>query len=260
MVTSGRHAGTVKPHVTGRIHAQGLAGLRFSSPADVVRHLGCVQSQLHDMALWSLARRLPDATLAGLQASFDDGEFLRTHVLRPTWHYVDAADVRWLQALTGPRVRRLVEGTNRSIGLATDVVERAVAVVVETLDDGLPRTRAELAAYVDDAVPGLAGQAMAHVLISAEIDALVVNGPMRAKQHTYRLLPPAPPVPSRDEMLAEIARRYGRGHGPFRDKDLAWWTSLTLTDSRRAIDLAELRPLADGYWTLDEPVAADVSR
>jgi hypothetical protein len=102
---------------------------------------------------------------------------------------------------------------------------------------------------------------MAHVLMSAEIDALVVNGPLRGKQHTYRLLPPAPPVPPRDDLLAEIARRYGRGHGPFRDRDLAWWSSLTLTDSRLAIERGGLRPTTlagETHWIIDEPVEADV--
>jgi hypothetical protein len=248
----------VKPHITGRLHAQGLTTPRFSSAVEVVRHLTCVQSQLHDMALWALARRTTGTTLADLQASFDAGDFLRTHVLRPTWHYVDAGDLHWLQALTGPRVRRLVESTNRSIGLAPELVDRAVAVVVEALHEVSPLTRAELAAAVTDAGLPLPGQAMAHVLISAEIDALVVNGPMRGKQHTYRLLPPAPPLPSRDDQLAEAARRYARGHGPIRDRDLTWWTSLTLTDSRRAIDRGGLRPVDDGYWTLDEPVDDDV--
>jgi hypothetical protein len=54
-----------------------------------------------------------------------------------------------------------------------------------------------------------------------------------------------------------MARRYARGHGPIRDKDLAWWTSLTLTESRRAIKLGELRPTdIDGetYWSHDVPV------
>jgi hypothetical protein len=101
-------------------------------------------------------------------------------------------------------------------------------------------------------------------VMGAEIAALIVNGPMRGKQHTYVLLESvvaAPPVQSRDELLALVARRYARGHGPFRDKDLAWWTSLTLTDSRRAIELGELRPLdIDGqiYWAHDEPVAGEL--
>ena len=99
--------------------------------------------------------------------------------------------------------------------------------------------------------------------MNAEISLLAANGPMRGKQHTYVALPPATVTMTHDELLAEGARRYARGHGPFRDKDLAWWTSLTLTDSRRAIQLAELRPLdVDGqaYWTLDEPVDAEVPR
>jgi hypothetical protein len=253
----------VKPHIPGRLHAQGLTSPRFTSAAEVVRHLGCAQSQLHDMALWSLARRTTGATLAELQASFDDGDFLRTHVLRPTWHFVDAADVPWLQALTGPRVARLLSATNRTIALSDDTVRQGVAVVVEALAAGTPCTRAELGARLTDAgLPG-AGQPLAHVVMQAELEHAVVNGPMRGKQHTYRLLSPTSTLPPRDEMLADVARRYAAGHGSFRAKDLAWWTSLTLTDSRRAVAAAELSPATiDGeeYWTLDDPVDADVPR
>ena len=95
----------------------------------------------------------------------------------------------------------------------------------------------------------------------AEIDAHIVNGPMRGKQHTYVPLPPTPVSLPREELLSRAATRYATGHGPFRDTDLSWWTSLTLTDSRRAITRAGLRPLAvDGqtYWHLDDPVEVDV--
>ncbi|KAA1373709.1 winged helix DNA-binding domain-containing protein [Aeromicrobium fastidiosum] len=247
--------------VTGRLHAQALDAPRFDALVDVVRHLGCVQSQLHDMALWGVSRRLQAATLADLQQAFGGGEVVRTHVLRPTWHLVAADDVHWLQALTAPRVRRLIQSTNRTIGLTDDVVERGVELVVEALSDGATLTRAELATVLDEAGLGLPGQAVAHVMMAAEIETLVANGPVRGKQHTYRLLAPRPVGLTRDEMLAEVARRYARGHGPVRDKDLAWWTSLTLTDSRRAIVLGELSPVVvDGTerWTLDEPVPAEV--
>ncbi|MET0929422.1 MAG: winged helix DNA-binding domain-containing protein [Aeromicrobium sp.] len=254
----------MKPHIAGRLHAQGLGEPRFPTAGDVVRHLGAVQSQLHDMALWAVARRMTGGpTLAGLQASFDAGDFLRTHVLRPTWHFVDPADLHWLLALTGPRVERLMTTTNRTIGLTPALVQRGVAVVVEGLADGTQRTRAELGALLAEAGLPHAGQALAHLVMQAEIDGAIVNGAMRGKQHTYRLLPPAPVLPSRDNMLAAVARRYARGHGPFRDKDLAWWTSLTLTDSRRAITQADLRPSTVGdetYWLLDDPVDESVRR
>ena len=246
--------------VAGRVHAQALDAPRFDAMVDVVRHLGCVQSQLHDMALWGVARRLRDATLADLQQAFGGGEIVRTHVLRPTWHLVAADDVHWLQALTAPRVRRLIQSTNRTIGLTDDVVERGVGLVVEALSDGESLTRAELATRLDEAGLGLTGQGVAHVMMAAEIEALVANGPVRGKQHTYRLLAPRPVAPTRDEMLAEVARRYARGHGSVRDKDLAWWTSLTLTDSRRAIERGELSPVdvdRTPSWTLDDPVPAE---
>lgn len=252
----------MKP-IPGRLHAQALVGSSLASATDVVRHLGAVQSQLPDMALWAVGRRLRDATLAELRESFDRGDFLRTHVLRPTWHFVVPEDVHWLQALTGHRVQRLLRTTNRSIALSDAVVERGVAVVVAALADGAARSRAELATALTDAGLAVTGQAVAHVVMSAETDALVVNGPMRGKQHTYRLLGASPPLPARDDMLADIARRYAQGHGAFRAKDLAWWTSLTLTDSRRAIRLADLRPAdvpGDDHWMLDAPVEADVPR
>lgn len=208
----------MKPHIPGRWHAQGLDQPRFATGADVVRHLGAVQSQLHDMALWAIGRRC-GRTLAELQAEFDEGEFVRTHVLRPTWHDVMPDDLSWLQALTANRVHRLA------------------------------------AAGVD-----ASGPRMTHVAMHLEIACLIASGPMQGKQHTYRLLPPTPADRPRDDLLAEIAHRYARGHGAFRDRDLAWWASLTLTDARRAVALAGLRLSTiddEPYAVPDEVVDAD---
>ncbi|VXB16818.1 DNA glycosylase AlkZ-like family protein [Aeromicrobium sp. 9AM] len=253
----------MKPTIPGRLHAQGLVSPRFDSAADVVRHLGCVQSQLHDMALWAVARRTTGLTLADAQAVFERGDFLRTHILRPTWHYVDPADLHWLMTLTAPRIRRLMNSSWAAMGLGQHLIDQGLEVIHATLADGAPHTRAELGAALVEA--GLLGDGrfLVHQLMNAEISLLAANGPMRGKQHTYVALAPTTVEQTYDELLAAAARRYAQGHGPFRDKDLAWWTSLTLTDSRRAIELGELRPLdVDGqaYWTLDGPVDAEVPR
>lgn len=250
----------MKSSIPGRIHAQGLDSPRFTTAVDVVRHLCCVQSQLYDMALWSVARR-SGLTLADVDVAFHRGDFVRTHVLRPTWHFVDPADIHWLLALTAPRIQRLMAPSNRSIGLTEGGLDRCAEVIVAGLADGAPRSRAELAVMLADAGFEHTGQALAHVVMHAEINALIISGPMRGSQHTYVLLPDAPSTSARDEQLSAAARRYALGHGPFRDKDLAWWTSLTLTESRRAIELADLRPLdLDGraYWCLGEPVEAAI--
>ena len=244
----------MKRSVVGRLHAQGLDAPRFTTAADVVRHLGCVQSQLHDMGLWTVARRADGLTKADLDDAFGRGDFLRTHVLRPTWHFIDPSDLHWMLAVTAPRIRQLMSLSNNGIGLTLDRLDRSAEVIEAATADGAPRTRSELGVALNEAGIDPTGQ-LIHMVMHAEISALIVSGPMRGKQHTYVQLNSvveAPPAQPRDELLALIARRYGRGHGPFRDKDLAWWASLTLTESRRAIDLGELRPVdIDGvtYWT-----------
>ena len=82
------------------------AGLR--RPEDVVTWLGAVQAQEFEPATWALALRMRDGgTQADVQRAFDAGRILRTHVMRPTWHFVAATDIRWLQELTSPRVQRI---------------------------------------------------------------------------------------------------------------------------------------------------------
>jgi hypothetical protein len=252
----------MRPTVPGRLRAQALVGAPLADPLDVVRHLGAVQAQLADMACWGIARRTSSTTLADVHALLDGGDLVRTHVLRPTWHLLAPDDVHWLQALTGPRVARLLETTNRSIGLTPEMVEQGVAVVVEALAAPEPPTRSDLARTLSDAGLALSGQGVAHVVMAAETRALVASGPLRGRQHTYRLLAPRAVDRTRDELLADVARRYVRGHGPIREHDLAWWTSLTLTDSRRAIELGGLRPLdVEGviHWTLDDPGHDDLA-
>ena len=94
----------VKPALARhRLGAQRLVGEPLPSPADVIGHLGAVQSQLHDMALWGIGRRC-GATLSQVTESFERGDFVRTHVLRPTWHDVLKPDLRDLLELTAPRI------------------------------------------------------------------------------------------------------------------------------------------------------------
>ncbi len=194
----------------GRVHAQGLDAPRFTTAIDVVRHLGCVQSQLHDMALWAVARRSQGLTLADLQAAFDRGDFLRTHILRPTWHYVDPTDIHWLMTLTAPRIRQVMTSSWNGMGLAPQLIDRGSEVIVESLSDGEPHTRAELAASLNAAGLQSTGTHLVHHLMNAEISLLIVNGPMRGKQHTYVLLDSVVEAPGgqpRDELLALAARR-----------------------------------------------------
>ena len=133
-----------------RLATQMLQGERFSSAADVVRLLGCVQSQEYAHALWSLGMRTSGLGAAEVQAEFDRGDFLRTHILRPTWHFVAAEDIRWILEVTAPRVQKLNQTIYRQEGLDPATLDRGVALIVEELEGGRYRTRAELGQALAD--------------------------------------------------------------------------------------------------------------
>jgi hypothetical protein len=232
-------------------------GPALRAPADVVRWFGAVQSQDFGPAKWSLGERLPDITDAEVQRSFDAGEFLRTHVLRPTWHFVTPDDIRWLLRLTGPRVHATNAYAYRQAGLDNGAFAKAHVLLADTLDGGIHRTRKELAGVAGGAGLPSTGFGLGYLLMHAELDGLICSGPMRGKQHTYTLLEArVPPAPERDpdEALMELVTRYFTSHGPATAKDLRWWSSLTLADIARGVELAGDRlrhDLVDGvsFWS-----------
>jgi len=227
------------------------------APADIVRWFGAMQSQDFGPAKWSLGERLPGVTDVEVQRSFDAGEFLRTHVLRPTWHFVAPEDIRWLLRLTGPRVHATNAYPYRQAGLDAGSFARAHTLLAGVLDGGAHRTRRELAELFGNAGLPNTGFGLGYLLMQAELDGLICSGPMHGKLHTYALLETrVPPAPDRDpdEALEELVTRYFTSHGPATAKDLRWWSSLTLADIARGVRLAGDRLRHDthdgiSYWS-----------
>ncbi|MBI5567207.1 MAG: AlkZ family DNA glycosylase [Chloroflexi bacterium] len=224
---------------TQRLYNQHLLGLKFETPAEVVAYFGAVQAQDYAGAKWAVAQRTTDLTDADLDRALADGSILRTHVLRPTWHFVTPADIRWMLALTAPRVKAAGASRWRQLGLDEALVKRSNAALIKALPGGKQLTRLELAAAIDRAGIATNGERSGHILMRAELDGLICSGGRRGKQFTYALLderaPNARTLP-RDEALAQLALRYFTGHGPATVQDLAWWSGLTLTDARRGLE------------------------
>jgi DNA glycosylase AlkZ-like len=223
-----------------RLHNQHLSGDPLADPAAVVRHLGAVQAQEYAPAKWGLAQRTRGFDDAAVQRLVDTGAILRTHALRPTWHFIAAVDIGWIQALTGPRVHAFNAYYNRQHGLDDESARRTNQIIVSALRGGNHLTRPELTDVLAKAGHEATGNRLAYVVMRAELDGLIANGVMRGKQHTYALVSERAPHRielAPDEALAELTRRYFTSHGPATVKDFAWWSSLTVTQVRRGLAL-----------------------
>jgi hypothetical protein len=239
-----------------RLANQRLTRRAFRTPVDVVSWFGAVQGQEYPAASWALGLRAKGITQADVDRAFDDGAILRTHVMRPTWHFVTPADIRWLLALTGPRVQRMMASYHPKYGLDARVIRRTREVMARALEGGTALTRTEVSAALKRA--GIAHDRMGlmFILLDAELERLICSGPRRGREFTYVLfderVPPTPAM-TRDEALAALTRRYFAAHGPATVKDFVWWSGLTTADARAGI-AAVGRKLAsttlDGltYW------------
>jgi len=239
-----------------RLHNQRLVGAPFERPNDVVRWLGAVQAQDYAGAKWAVAQRTPGASNAGLDRVFEDGGVLRTHVMRPTWHFVAPEDIRWLLALTGPRVHAANASYYRKFELDDAVFGRSHELIGDALRGGARLTRAELAGVLRDGGVEASGLRLAYVLMHAELDGVICSGGLRGKQFTYALLEERAPrarILARDEALAELTKRYLASHGPATAHDFAWWSGLTVADAKVGIELVKsqlVQELVDGktFW------------
>jgi hypothetical protein len=222
-----------------RLRNQRLVGPALSSPADVVRWLGAVQSQDYAGASWGVSLRCGGLTAAAVTQAFNAGHILRTHAMRPTWHFVAPEDIRWLQALTSPRVHAVNAFVYRLTELDEQTCRRADRLIARALQGGQARTRRELGAVLEKGGVPATGLRLAYLVMRAELNALICSGPIRSKQHTYMLLEervsPAPAL-KRDEALAVLARRYFVSHGPASVQDFSWWSGLTMADARAGLE------------------------
>lgn len=237
--------------IGARLRTQHLVGAasakrRGLDAVDVVRLYGALQAQDYPAAVWAIAQRTgvdgAGVDRAAIDADYQAGRLIRTHVLRPTWHLVAPEDLRWLLELSAPRVHRANGTMYRREGLDAATVAGGEQLVVEALADG-PMTRVQLSAALDRAgFPGATGLRGTYVLMAAELDQLICSAGFLGKQHGYaRFDDRVPPAPSldRDAALRELAIRYYAGHGPATVADFSWWSGLTLGEARAGIAAAD---------------------
>ncbi|WP_435743467.1 winged helix DNA-binding domain-containing protein [Microbacterium sp. PMB16] len=251
---------------TATLLAERLRSHRLTAPtrtvADAAHHMLAVQSQDFTAGRWALAARTRgEPTLTDVDQVFDRGDLVRAWPMRGTLHTVPARDLGWILSVTAARQRQQAAGRHRDLGIDDDMVARTVRALTPALhDDG--RTRAEIFEILDGVGIDPTGQRGLHLLFVLTIDGLICQGPVVARDGVTReqrfvlvedhIRDHAQP----DDPLAELFVRYVTGHGPAGVADFAWWSGLTLGQSREARERAggRVTEVAEGlFLAADRP-------
>ena len=227
-----------------RLVNQQIAETKFKTPQEIVGWLGAMQAQEYAHAKWAIGLRLPGFKDTDIEKIFNDGGILRTHLMRPTWHFVMPADIRWILALTAPRVNAFNAFMYRKMELDSTVFNRSNDVLTKTLEGGKHLTRTALSTALAQAGIVADGVRLSCLMMRAELDAVVCSGPRQGKQFTYALLEervPPTKVLSQDEALATLALRYFTSRGPATIRDFVWWSGLTMKEAKTGIAMLDSR-------------------
>ena len=139
--------------------------------------------------------------------------------------------------MTSPRVHQLNGTMYRKLGLDPAGLDRAAEVIVQALVGGVTLTRAELGQRL-----GTSSLLLVYQVMNAELEGLIVSGPLRGGQQTYALMDERVPAERRRSGdLGVLAYRFFAGHGPASVRDLARWASLTQSQATAATEAAAPR-------------------
>lgn len=223
-----------------RMIAQRLWGAPLGSAEDVVRSLTAMQAQEFQYAKWSVAQRSGHLTDADISRAYSEGVILRTHVLRPTWHFVLPEDLRSLLVATARHVRARLATYDARLELDDKTIATCNDILAASLEGGRHMTRDELAKILERKRIRASGQRLAHLLMHAELSAVVCSGAPKAKKHTYASFNERTPRSKDDideaEAVAELARRFFVARGPATIRDFTRWASLPAAIAKRALD------------------------
>ena len=244
---------------TLRLQNQQISATNFKTVKELVGWMGAMQAQDFNQAKWAIGARLPNLTEDQIELALNQGEIFRTHLMRPTWHFVSAEDIYWLLELTAKQIKSTTKSRHRDLGLTESELQKSKEVFIKSLEGNRSLTREELGDQLNRAEINTFEQRLPHILMDAEIDGIICSGAISGKKQTYALLSERVPVKkafSKDEALALLAKKYFTSHGPATLPDFVWWSGLPIADARKALEMNKATLISetigtDTYWFAD---------
>jgi hypothetical protein len=239
-----------------RLFNQQITKASYKTAQSLVEWMGAMQAQDYAMAKWAIGTRVAGSTEQQIDEAVDKGEILRTHVLRPTWHFVSPKDIYWMVQLSAPRIKASMTSRHKELELPDKLLAKGNAIIEKALSKGEHLTREQLLSHFTKAKIPIDMYRGMHFLFWAELSCIVCSGKRKGNKQTYALLQERIPKPeslSKEEALAKLAKRYFTSHGPATISDFTWWSGLAAADARNALEMVKDNFISDTsekrqYW------------
>ena len=223
-----------------RLVNQQIEASTFEEGKDLVSWMGAMQAQDYAMATWAIGLRLPGVTEKLIQEDINRGTILRTHLLRPTWHFVSADDIWWILDLTAAQVRIKSGSRLKELGISSEVALKSNQVIESAFTNHQYLTREELYFEMEQNKVSGGKDRWSHLIFLAELEGILCSGIKKDKNQTYAILGDRVPRPasiSKDEALGKLAFKYFSSHSPATLMDFIWWSGLSVTAAKRALEI-----------------------
>lgn len=221
-----------------RLLNQQIGQTGYKKPEEIVSHLVAMQAQEYSWAKWAIGMRLPGTKESDIEVAFNKGLILRTHLLRPTWHFVSPKDIRWLLKLTAPSVYKLNKYMYKKLELDSKIFNRCNDIITKELEGEKHLTRNTINESFEKKKIIAKSHRLSYIFMQAELDGLICSGPREGKQFTYALLEERVAkikALTREEGLAELSKRYFSSRGPATIQDFSYWSGLTIKEIKDGV-------------------------
>jgi hypothetical protein len=239
-----------------RLSSQQIVETELKSVKELVAWMGAMQAQDYNMAKWAIGVRLPHAGNKIIESAITNGDIIRTHVLRPTWHFISPDDIYWMLELTAPHIKSAMKSRNKELGLTEAIYNKSNRLIEKSLTGVNHLTREEIMTILEKAKIVTEHNRSSHFLMQAELDRIICSGAPKGNKQTYALLEERVPkrkTMNKDEALATLAQKYFTSHCPATLQDFIWWSGLPISNARHALEMIKSNFISETvgmktYW------------
>lgn len=223
-----------------RLYNQLLIEHSFKEPSEIVSWMGAMQAQAFEMAKWAIGVRLKNSTVGSVEKALNSAQIIRTHILRPTWHFVSAEDIHWMFELSNPRVKPIYISYCKMSGIDESIISKTNKMMEKLFENEKHLTKNEIGEALENRKIKIEPQLLNAIISRAEMEGIICNGKIKGNKQSFTLLHEWVPKKnsiSKEEALERLARKFFTSHAPASLQDFAWWSGLTATECKRALEL-----------------------